>query len=128
MTKNPKAHIFGPYDSHDQNWLYANRAALEKIHAAIGKLLNGEGTKDPEGVEVTGVGLWASDGEGYTLMILMDEDKDNWNNAGLPYTADYMRDPENDNFPHEFITGDTYRAENERGVQELGKSWEPEDD
>lgn len=116
INSNPLLHVHAQYASHEEVWILGNKEALQKLHQALGQLLEGKGTASNNTI-ARGVGMWANDGEGYNVMLLLDEDKARWQQAALGYTADYM--PKAGLHPSEIISPEAYKAEFERGVKDL---------
>lgn len=89
MPDHPRLlHLYGQECWHDNAYLVGNRAALEALHTALGRLL--AGGKPAEEVQVE-----AADGEGYNLYALLWDHPANsseWDELRRPYTAEMTLD------------------------------------
>jgi len=74
----PKLHVYAQPFSHGDAWLVGNRDSLIALRDAIADALEGP-------VHAGSVHAFATDGEGYTAIVLLEEDPEAWNRLLLPY-------------------------------------------
>jgi hypothetical protein len=76
-------HVYGPGCWHDESFLVGNRAALEDLQRVVAEALE------------TGSGLSlasVSDGEGFALVVILEEDRERFREAELPYGSELSAD------------------------------------
>ena len=85
MTDEPPIlHLYSPYAWHTEAYIVGTRSGLAALHAALGRLLAGQGTERPDTT------LFINDGEGFELQILLESEA-GMDGYAVPYTADYAR-------------------------------------
>ena len=85
MTDEPPIlHLYSPYAWHTEAYIVGTRSGLAVLHAALGRLLAGEGPELPDTT------LFVNDGEGFDLQILLETEA-GMESYAVPYTADYAR-------------------------------------
>ena len=79
-------HLYAQETYHQEAFIVGTRPGLEALKRAIDKaFMEGQGEAE----------VSVSDGEGYTVVILLKEDGAFWDKAAVPYTVDYAapKDP-----------------------------------
>lgn len=118
--KDPLLHIHAQYEQHDEAWLLGTRAAFLRLRDTLNQLLEGKGTADSNGAETLAAGFWARDGEGFNVMLVLDENETRWNKSLPGYHAEYLSEAVNKSeHPSKHITPETYKKEFERGCGDL---------
>lgn len=77
--KYPELHIYSQYCEHQDAYLVGNRQALIILRDTLNQVLDSN--------QAHATGVFASDGEGYNILILPSEDI---SELRLPYSADYI--------------------------------------
>ncbi len=83
---NPAAllHIYGQQAWHDNVYIVGNQVALMRLRNTINAVLGGPSLAKTE--------AFASDGEGFGIHVICNEDAETWNKLRVPYMAEYSRD------------------------------------
>lgn len=83
--KNKLMHVYGQYVQHDEVLIVGNKERLLELKLAIERaLIEGEGKCEST----------VTDGEWFDTYVIMLDDKKVWENMALPYSADYLQDPQ----------------------------------
>jgi len=73
-----KLHIYGQTFHHDHAFIIGNKSGLVALRDAIQAAIDAETKPDST--------FSAADGEGYNVMVYLEEEKAYWDKAMLPYT------------------------------------------
>ncbi len=77
-------HIYGQEAWHDNVYIVGNALALTRLRNAINAVLGGPSTAKTE--------AFASDGEGFGIYVICNDDAEKWGKLRVPYTQEYSRD------------------------------------
>lgn len=94
--KNKNLHIYAQQAWHDPAFVIGNREALICLRDAINSALK-NGLDDQS--NNLGQEYFTSDGEGYPVIVLVEENNKKWIDYAVPYTKDFAEEK----FNHEGI-------------------------